>query len=408
MSESQPADLALMRELNERTVLELLRHEGPISRAELARRSNLSRSTVSSIIANLLDGDLVRETGIGSSQGGRRPILIEFNYQSALVVGIELGNTTLTILLTDLAATVLRRFHAPFNIADGPDECIALVAAYVDQLLAAAGVARHTIVGVGVGVPAPLAYATGQPIAPPVMPGWHGVPLRQRLEDALGLRVFVENDANLGALAEQRWGVAQGWANVAYLYMGSAGIGCGLILDGRLYRGDTGAAGEIGHLLVEESGPACRCGSYGCLEAVAGLPAVVRRAQAIGLPCASLDDILALARQGEPKAGALLDSTGEYLGVAVANLLNMINPGSVVIGGRMAEAGELVLGPLRRTLQRRGLAAAVEHVALAAGTLGDDVVATGAVSIVVHHVFSAPSSARPAGGAASAPAIISV
>jgi predicted NBD/HSP70 family sugar kinase len=398
MSESQPADLALMRELNERIVLGLLRQEGPISRAELARRSNLSRSTVSSIIAALLAADVVRETGIGDSQGGRRPIMIEFNYQSALVIGIELGNSALTVLLSDLAAHIVRRATVPFNIADGPDACVAQVVEQVNQVLGAASVARAKIVGVGVGVPGPLAYTTGRPVAPPVMPGWHDVPLRKLLEDALGLRVFVENDANLGALAEHRWGAAQGWDNVAYLYLGSAGIGCGLILDGRLYRGDIGSAGEIGHLMIEEDGPACRCGAYGCLEAIAGVPAIIKRAQAIGLPARQIDDVLRLAGQANPQAIGLLESTGEYLGIAIANLLNMINPGCVVIGGALGAAGAWLLQPIRRTLSRRGLAIAVEHVAIVSGVLGYEVVAIGAVSIVVHHAFSIPASTRTSSG----------
>jgi predicted NBD/HSP70 family sugar kinase len=383
-----------MRELNERIVLSLLRQEGRISRAELARRSNLSRSTISSIIATLLAADLVRETGIGDSHGGRRPILIEFNYQSAFVIGVELGNTTLTILLTDLAANVLRRAQVPFDIAEGPSACVAALAGQIDQLLDAAQIARAKIVGVGIGVPGPLAYATGRPVAPPVMPGWHDAPLRKMLEDALGMRVFVENDANLGALAEHRWGAAQGWNNVAYLYLGSVGIGCGLILDGRLYRGDIGSAGEIGHLMIEEDGPACRCGAYGCLEAIAGAPAILRRAQAIGLSCRQADDVVRLAQAGDDRAIALLESTGEYLGIAIANILNMINPGCVVVGGALAGAGELLLRALRKTLSRRGLAIAVDHVAIMPGQLGWEVVAIGAVSIVVHHAFSVPSAAR--------------
>lgn len=396
MGEQQPADLALMRELNERIVLGLLRQEGPISRAELARRSNLSRSTISSIITTLLGAGLVRETGIGNSQGGRRPIMIEFNYQAAFVIGIELSNTTLTLLLTDLDATVLRRVALPFTISDGPHAGVMRVAAAVDELLAEGHHAREKIVGVGVGIPGPLAHATGRPIAPPVMPGWHDVPLRARLEQALGMRVFVENDANLAALAEQRWGAAQGRPNVVYVYLGSAGIGCGLILDGRLYRGDVGSAGEIGHVMVEEDGPPCRCGSRGCLEAVAGTPAVLRRAQALGLPAATLDELLALARGGNAKAIALLDATGEYIGIAVANILNMINPGCVVIGGGLAAAGDMLLGALRSTLRRRGLAIAADHVAIILGTLGADVVAIGAVSLVVHHALGAPSMVRPA------------
>jgi predicted NBD/HSP70 family sugar kinase len=391
MPEAQPADLALIRELNERIVLSLLRREGPISRAELARRSNLSRSTVSSIVAALLEGGLVRETGIGSSQGGRRPIMVEFNYQSSLAIGIELGCTALTLLLTDLDANVIRRVQRPLDIAAGPGTCIDQVAALVSETLAATHVAREKIVGVGIGVPAPLSAVTGRPIAPPVMPGWHDVPLRGLLEDAVGLNVFVENDANLGALAEHRWGAARAQQNTAYLYLGGAGIGCGLILDGRLYRGDIGSAGEIGHLLVEEQGPSCHCGARGCLEALVGAPALLARARVAGLPCKRVEDLAALARQGNPQAGALVAQAGEYLGVAIAGILNMINPGRVVIGGGLAASGNMLFEPLRSMLRQRGLTIAVEHVEIVSGALGADVVAIGAVSLVVQHAFGAPA-----------------
>jgi len=388
MSALQPADLSLMRELNERIVLELLRQNGPISRAELARRSNLSRSTVSSIIANLLAAGLVRETGIGDSNGGRRPIMIEFNYQSSFVVGIDLGNTALTVLLTDLAANVLGRVQRTFELTTEPHVCLPQVVALVEELLASERIARGAIVGVGVGVPGSLSFANGRPTMPPAMPGWHDVPLRALLEDALEMRVFVENDANLGALAEYRWGAAREQFNVAYIYLGGAGIGCGLILDGRLYRGEIGSAGEIGHLMVEEDGQVCRCGAYGCLEAVAGTPALLGRANAIGLPARSAGDLIRLARAGQEKAAALIGAAGEYLGVAVANILNMTNPGCVVIGGELSEAGELLFDPLRRVMQRRGLAAATKQVEVVPGQLGGDVIAIGAVSIVVQHAFS--------------------
>jgi predicted NBD/HSP70 family sugar kinase len=405
MPDSQPADLALVRELNERIVLSLIRQEGSISRAELARRSNLSRSTVSSIIAALLASDLVRETGTGDSHGGRRPIMIEFNYQSSFVVGIELGNTTLTVLLTDLAATVLRRAQRPLAITAGPEICIPQVIDLFNTTLAAANVPYGKIVGVGVGVPGPLAFASGRPIRPPAMPGWHDVPLRALLEDALGLRVFLENDSNLGALAEHRWGAAQGWHNVAYLYLGGAGIGAGLILDGRLYRGDIGAAGEIGHLMVEEDGPACRCGSFGCLEAVAGATALLGRARASGLSCNTIEEIVELAQHGEAKAVALIESAGEPLGVAVASILNMLNPGCVVIGGSLAAAGDLLFRPLWATMRRRGLVAAVDHVAIVPGKLGGDVIAIGAVGAVVQHVFGVPAAARLPGSASQEPVL---
>ncbi|HJZ46541.1 MAG TPA: ROK family protein [Roseiflexaceae bacterium] len=172
----------------------------------------------------------------------------------------------------------------------------------------------------------------------------------------------------------ERWpsitGARRARFNVAYIYLGGAGIGCGLILDGRLYRGEIGSAGEIGHLLVEEDGPACRCGAYGCLEAVAGMPALLSRSRAIGLPARQAADLIGLARAGQSQAAALIETAGEYLGVAVANILNMTNPGCVVIGGELAQAGDLLLGPLRRVMRRCGLAAAIEQVEIVPGPAG--------------------------------------
>jgi N-acetylglucosamine repressor len=391
MSEAQTADLALMRELNERIVLNLIRQQGPISRAELARRSNLSRSTVSSIINTLITTNLVHETGMGDSQGGRRPIMLVFNYQSSYVIGVELAATTLTVLLTDLAATVQRQAQRAMDVAAGPEVCIPQVVELIEAVVREAGVPVEKLLGVGIGVPGPLAYATGRPVAPPVMPGWHDVPLRRRLERALQLPIFVENDANLGALAEHRWGAAQGWRNMAYVYLGSTGIGAGLILDGRLYRGDIGSAGEIGHLMVDEDGPLCHCGSCGCLEAVAGTPALLAQARTLELPADHIRAIVALACQGEPRAATIIREAGEHLGIAISSLLNMINPGCVVLGGDLTAAGTLLLEPLQAMLRRCGLAAAVEHVEIGLGTLGDDVVAIGAVSLVVQHIFSTPS-----------------
>jgi predicted NBD/HSP70 family sugar kinase len=388
-----------MRELNERIVLNLVRQAGPISRAELARRSNLSRSTVSSIIAPLLESNIVREVGAGDSQGGRRPIMIEFNYQSAFVIGVELGTESLTLLLTDLATNVLRYVQTPTEIAAGPNACIPQVAALIERTAAAAGIDLGAILGVGVGVPGPLEAAAGRLIAPPIMPGWHSVPLRTLLEERLGMRVFLENDANLGALAEQRLGAARGWRNVAYVYLGSRGIGSGLLLDGRLFRGDIGSAGEIGHLMMDEDGPVCRCGSIGCLEAIAGTQALLQRARDAGLHTERIATLIELAQQGNAQAIAIIREAGEHLGIAIASMVNMINPGCVVIGGGLAAAGDLLLDPLRSTLRRRGLPVAAEHVALLPGALGDDVVAIGGVTIVIQHAFSSPALLSKAGNA---------
>jgi predicted NBD/HSP70 family sugar kinase len=390
VANSQTGDLALMRELNQRIVLDLIRGSGPISRAELARRSRLSRSTISSIIVDLLAADLVHEVGVGNSLGGRRPIMIEFNYRSSYVIGVEVATTALNALLTDLQANIVQRARGVIDLAAGPLVCIPQIVDLIRDILVISSLPANRVIGVGIGVPGPLASATGRLIAPPVMPGWDGVAIKDLLERALGMRVWLENDANLGALAEQHWGIARDWRNVAYIYLGSTGIGSGLILDGRLYHGDVGSAGEIGHLTIDEDGPLCRCGSYGCLEAYVGSPALLDEARRAGLACRGMHDLIELAQQGEACAGDILARAGERLGVAIASLLNLLNPGFVVLGGDLATAGKLLLAPLRATLRRRGLAAALEHVEIARGSLDSDVVALGAVSVVLREAFDSP------------------
>ena len=232
-------------------------------------------------------------------------------------------------------------------------------------------------------------------IATLTMPNWHDTPLQNLLEQALGLPVVVENDANLGALAEHRWGAARGCHNVVYVYLGSAGNGCGLILEGRLYRGDIGSAGEIGHLKVAEHGSVCRCGASGCLDAVVSEPALLKHAHALGLPCTQIQDIIQLAHQGNDKALVVIEAAGAGLGTVLTSLLDIVNPGCVVIGGSLAAAGDLLLRSLQARFDRRRVAAAVEHVAIVPGVLGGDVVALGGVAALVQQVFRIPVAILP-------------
>lgn len=383
------ADLSLMRELNQALILNLVRQEGHISRAEIAKRTNLSRSTVSNIINELIEAKRIYEIQKGESRGGRRPILLELNYRSHCIVGIELATTSLHLLITDLKAVILHEHREPFDITAGPDCAAEHLTRVVNQALHDAGIPREHVAGVGIGVPGPLTYATGKTIAPPIMPGWSGVSLRERFSDALELPVYVDNDANLGALAEYRLGAAQGIRNVAYLYLGSTGIGAGLVLNGSVYRGEIGSAGEIGHLTIDEDGPLCSCGSYGCLEAFAGLPRLLRQAAELsgGQP-QTLDQLLQQAHNKNEQILNLFITSGTHLGVAVANLLNLYNPGLVVIGGPLAAAGDLLLNTVRETARKRALSISIEHCEIVTGQLGDHAVALGAASQIIHTVFS--------------------
>jgi glucokinase-like ROK family protein len=399
----QTADPALMRELNRALVLKLIRDRGSISRAELSSRTNLSRSTVSSIVTDLLQTGLITEQGTGESSGGRRPILLDFNYRAGYVVGVEAGATHLLALLTDLAANVVARHETAFSTNLGPETGVQRIADGVRQVIAAGAIDPELVIGVGVGVPGPLDVGTGAVVSPPIMPGWHGVPLRQRLSQALDLPVYIDNDANLGAVAERWRGAGQGIDHLAYIKV-EIGIGCGLILNGQVYRGHIGSAGEIGHTTIDPNGPACRCGNYGCLEAMASGPAIAHRAQlAVKAGQKTLladlkpvdeivvQDVAEVALHGDPLGLQLFNEAGRSIGVALAGLINLLNPRRVIIGGEVAEAGDILLEPIRRSVQSHALRVAVENCQIVQGQLGRDTVAIGAVSLALEEILRSPT-----------------
>lgn len=382
------ADLSLMRELNQALILSLVRQEGQISRAEIAKRTNLSRSTVSNIINELIEADRIHEVQKGESRGGRRPILLELNYRSHCCVGIELATTFLNLVITDLKAAILYQHRESFDITAGPDAAVAQVSRVVGRALAEAQIDAANVSGVGIGIPGPITHPTGQTIAPPIMPGWNGVCLRDHFTETLPFPVYVDNDANLAALAEYRWGVGQQVRNMAYIYLGSTGIGAGLILNGTIYRGEIGSAGEIGHSTIDEDGPLCSCGSYGCLEAMAGLPQILRNAAKLSKEHThSLEELVAAARTN-PALRELFVEAGTHLGVAVASLLNLYNPGLVVLGGPLAMAEDLLLETVRSTARKRALPITLEHCDIVTGKLSLQAVALGAAGQIIQSVFS--------------------
>ncbi len=399
MGESTSADLNLMREYNESLVLNLIRRAGLISRADIAGRTRLSRSTVSSIIADLIEANFVREVGAGRSRGGRRPILLEFNSQAGYVLGVDLGATHLLVLLTDLEAKPVARLEEPFAVGQGPqvglDQTVRLIAQALDQF----GLGMERVFGVGIGVPGPLDFATGKPIFPPIMPGWHDTPIRDRLQERLGKPVCLDNDANLGAIGEYWWGAGRGVRNVAFVKV-STGIGCGLIIEGNIYRGEIGSAGEIGHTVIDEDGPPCRCGSKGCLEALAAAPAIVQAARQTGRWADRSDsltivDVIEAARQGDRVAREIFTQAGRRIGTALTSLVNLLNPGIIIVEGAVARAGSFFMGPLRETVLGCALPVAAGSTRVVESQLGADAIAIGAVTTVLQRIFSGPDLAVP-------------
>ncbi|MBN1485198.1 MAG: ROK family transcriptional regulator [Chloroflexia bacterium] len=399
MAGNTSADLSLMREFNESLVLNLIRQTGRISRTDIASHTHLSRSTVSSIVNDLLAANLVCEVGTGHSRGGRRPIMIEFNGQAGYVIGVDLGATHLMVLLSDLEAQAVVRVASPFVVEEGPKLGLERIAQAIEQALQEAGLGMERIFGVGIGVPGPLDFATGKPIFPPIMPGWHDTPIRERLRERLNKPVYLDNDANLGAIGEYWWGGGRGARNVAFIKVGT-GIGCGLIIEGQIYRGEIGSAGEIGHTVIDEDGPPCRCGSAGCLETLAAAPAILHVAAEADPALASngkltILDLIEAAQDGHLLSRRLFAQAGRRIGTALTSLVNLLNPGIIVIGGGVARAGPFLLDPLRETVQQRALPVAVQGTRIVESQLGADAIAIGAVTTVLRELFSGPDLAVP-------------
>jgi glucokinase-like ROK family protein len=377
--------------VNKRVILDMIRFTpGGISRAELARQMYLTRSAISSIIDDLKELGLVDEVETGPTTGGRRPILLAINPHYGYIVGIDMGATHLGIVLTDFSAHVLEEIEYPFSVADGPNSCLTQLNNYLTELLSRVKLNINQISAIGMGVPGPIAADTGEVSSPPIMPGWDGYPIRKHLEELWQVPITIGNDAELGALGEWAYGAGRGERNLVYIKVGT-GVGAGLLLDGQIYRGTTGYAGEIGHVTIQENGPLCTCGNHGCLEAMAGGLAIARyareaieegrRTQLSAIPLDNIHaiDVAAAAQRGDLIAQQIITDAGVHLGIAVASLINFLNPSMVVIGGGVSQLGDLLLEPIRKTVMERSLNSSAKVVRITSAVLGQRASSMGAV-----------------------------
>ncbi len=357
---------------------------------------------MTAIVNDLLESGTIRETESRGGQSGRPPIILETNPAQGRVVGIDMGATHLSILLADFSAQVIDEIELPFRVADGPEVCVRQANTLIEDLLKKNQLTISDLSAIGLGVPGPIASEAGMVFAPPIMPGWDGYPIQASLEAKWGVPISLNNDAELGALGEWAYGAGRAENFLAYLKVGT-GIGSGLLLNGQIYRGATGSAGEIGHLTIEENGPLCDCGNFGCLEALAGGKALARQAQeavqkgqrtllsSMGpIETLSARDVASAARRGDLVSQKIIASAGRYLGIAIAGLVNLFNPQTVLVGGGVAQIGDLLLQPIRDTVSRRSLRASARTVKINTAVLRRRSSGMGAVvqalSIALHQV----------------------
>ncbi len=376
-------------------VLRLIWQERRISRAEIAQRARLSRSTVSEVVGELLPTGLIVERGVGESRGGRRPIIIEFRDDAALILGVEMGAAHVGAALTDLRGRVVAWRTSEHPVRTDPDGTRALVSELCDLCLAEV-TGDRPLVGVGVAVPSPVDPSRPERLSEVVLPAWRGRLGLEALGERLGVPLMVDNDANLGALAERWWGAGRGVDDFAYIKL-ATGVGCGYVINGDIYRGATGVAGEIGHLAIAPQGKPCICGLRGCLATVVGTQALIERAielraaapgGRLGTGPVSIADIERAALAGDALAQKVATEAAEYIGIAVAGLLNLMNPSMVVLGGDLAGLGELLLEPVRETVRQRTLVSLVAAAELRTSELGPQSVAVGAATMVLKEALT--------------------
>ena len=386
-----------VRSRQQSRLLALLRDEGPMSRVSLGERLELPRAKLAGELTRLVDIGLVEIGGPAASRGGRRSTLVHLA-DDLRFVAADVGATSVNVAVTDGRCEVLANQSEDCEVRLGPTPVLGRVVDLANRVL---DKAPGRLMGAGIGLPGPVSFRDGMPVAPPIMPGWDRYPVRDELAGKWGCPVTVDNDVNVMALGERHAGVARSLDDLIFVKVGT-GIGCGIVLGGRVYRGVAGTAGDIGHIRLDDYGPACACGEVGCLEAYFGGGALARDALTLArsgrstMLAETLTDhgrLTALdvgdaAAAGDFAAANLVREGGRRLGHVVASLVSFLNPGMVVIGGGVSRLGHPLLAEVRSSVYRRSLPLATGNLPIVLSELGDLAGVTGAAWSATDRAFT--------------------
>jgi glucokinase-like ROK family protein len=384
-------------------LLDLVRSGVADTRPALSQKTGLGRTAITQRTTTLLEAGLLEEGDLNPSTGGRQARTLRFRKDAGRILTAELGATGFIAGVTDLMGTVLVMKRRDCDIAQGPEPVLAEVEATLDALLVDAGGVPSDVWGVGLGLPGPVEFATARPSEPPIMPGWNNYPVRERLSARYNAPVWVDNEVNLLCLGELRApGQLNDLGDLLYVKIGT-GIGAGISHGGRLHRGAQGCAGDIGHAAVsDDSSVVCRCGKTGCLEAVAGGAALARDGERLARSGESpalaavlgakgtitATDVTAAAGAGDHHAVQLLVNAGRRIGAMLATMVNFYNPSTILLGGKIAGAGDLFLATIRETIYRRSLPLSTRELRIEKARLGEEGGLVGAAYMVLDELFS--------------------
>lgn len=376
-----PGSQGSLREANRARILSAVQQHGALTQVELAGLTGLSPASVSNIVKELTTAGVLNTAP--TSRSGRRAQQVTLARNLGLVAGVHFGTRSLRVALADTANRVLAEQRMPLAPDHRGDAGLERAALLLEELVDQVDADVSEVLAVGIGVPAPVNIATGRVATDGMLRGWDNIDIPAVLGERLGVPVYVDNDANLGTLAEARDGAARGFEHVVYIRV-SHGIGAGLMLGGQIFHGRSGMVGEIGHITIDEHGPICRCGNRGCLELYVGAPVLLGMLRA-SHSATTLPEVITGAEDGDLGLRRVLADSGRHLGIAAATVCNLLDPQIVVIGGQFAGAGELLLGPLRDEFANRTLPSAEGTVDVVASTLGEQAEVRGALLLAMSH-----------------------
>lgn len=376
--------------VDEITVLQTIFWSAGVSRYALSHRLAFSKSKTNNLVASLLDMGLLDEVGLLDSNGGRRAETLQLSSGLGVLLAVDLGATSLDLAVMRPDLTVLAQITELLDVRSGPGDVMSRVRVLMPQLLIQCGVTPLQVMGIGMGVPGPINFDSGQLVNPPLMPNWDGFSIRDYLSEDFSAPVFVDNDVNLMALGEL-WRLQRSLQNFLVIKVGT-GIGCGIVCHGEVYRGAKGSAGDVGHICVDTAGPRCHCGNLGCVETMAAGPAISRLATEAALSGESAllaaclaekgeispEDVGQASRNGDAAANRIIQHSGNLIGQMLASVVNFFNPSHVFIGGGITRMGPLLLASVRQSVYQRSLALSTRHLEIQYAPLAEQAGLVGA------------------------------
>ncbi|WP_264990275.1 ROK family transcriptional regulator [Lysinibacillus piscis] len=381
-----------MKSVNRMIVLNMIRKKSPISRAQIAQETQLTPPTVSSIVKELIESELVKETQLGESQGGRKPTLLTINHLRFYVIGVDAGPSHIKTMISDLQGNIINKRQSKSIISMNEEEFLGALKEEIREIIHEASIGIEFI-GIGVAMHGAVDVETGIGLFAPNL-GWRNIPIKDSLELEFGISVKVENDARAMAMGEYWFGEYDDTESLVTLNIGR-GVGAGIIINGQLFYGAQSVAGEIGHMTIDLNGELCECGNRGCLQTLTTGDAIAKRAKE-AMSAKMLNElkgdlsgakVYELAKEGNEVAIQVLWETGKIIGIGIINLVHLLNPDKIIIGGGVSKASEFIMPGIKATIQERGLTQQVKDTEVIESKLGSYSTIKGAVAVVLFHLF---------------------